>query len=266
MDELTERLRQRADSAIAVTRYQLRAVKLDVPALMVVLEGTKRLRLGRERISCDAGRFLVVNGAVSLDIENVPDARGAYRSWGVYFPWRVIEAARALIGQHHVLAPAKRLLSSGAVDALAQPIDALLSLELGPQGQLDPVERDHRLLGLLVVLARLGHTQLFSAEPGVAVQVRNLVSSAPARDWQSAHVEAALHVSGATLRRRLADEQTSLRELVREARLHHGLVLLQTTRQPLKSIAFACGYRSTRSFAEGFVERFGVAPAVLARR
>jgi AraC-like DNA-binding protein len=87
----------------------------------------------------------------------------------------------------------------------------------------------------------------------------------PDREWTSADFEEALNVSGATLRRRLAEENTSLRLLLREARLHHGLVLLQTSRRPLKSVAYACGYRSVPSFTRNFVARFGIEPAAVAQ-
>ena len=71
-------------------------------------------------------------------------------------------------------------------------------------------------------------------------------------------------MSGPTLRRKLAAEGTSLRALVRDARLDHGLCLLQSTRRPLKAVAAACGYRSVPSFSRQFTERYGVEPALVA--
>ncbi len=86
----------------------------------------------------------------------------------------------------------------------------------------------------------------------------------PSREWSSAHFEAALHMSGATLRRRLAEEGTNLRAVLREARLHHGLELLQTTRLPVKAVASECGYRSVSKFSRGFIAQFGIGPATVA--
>ena len=129
----------------------------------------------------------------------------------------------------------------------------------------DPVLADHALLGVLLALARCGHEQfLHASDPSLSARIRLLIGAAPEREWNSAHFEAALHVSGATLRRRLAQEETSLRTLLREARLHHGLALLQTSRKPMKSVAHACGYRSVASFTRNFFERFGVEPAAIA--
>ena len=67
----------------------------------------------------------------------------------------------------------------------------------------------------------------------------------------------------ATLRRRLAAARTSLREVVREARLQHGLALLQTSDLPIKAVAFASGYRSATSFSRNLAARYGVDAAAV---
>ena len=68
-------------------------------------------------------------------------------------------------------------------------------------------------------------------------------------------------MSGATLRRRLATEQTNLRDVIRAARLACALDLLYTTRWPVKTIAAKVSYRSTPSFVHKFTERYGLEPA-----
>lgn len=95
--------------------------------------------------------------------------------------------------------------------------------------------------------------------------MRDRIAAEPARDWPSHEVEAALGLSGATLRRRLAADGTSLRQLLIEARLAHAMVLLYTTRLPLKSVAARVGYRSLASFSKRFVERYGLQPADIGR-
>ena len=71
-------------------------------------------------------------------------------------------------------------------------------------------------------------------------------------------------MSGATLRRRLAAEGASLRRLVAEARLAQALVLLQTTRLPVKSVAQRVGYASVSAFTRRFGERYGADPSDIA--
>jgi methylphosphotriester-DNA--protein-cysteine methyltransferase len=67
--------------------------------------------------------------------------------------------------------------------------------------------------------------------------------------------------SGATLRRRLASEQLSVRELIADARLAYAMQLLYTTRLPLKTVAARVGYRSLGSFNRRFAARYGLDPA-----
>jgi AraC-like DNA-binding protein len=136
---------------------------------------------------------------------------------------------------------------------------------MSPPGEVpNAVQRDHALLGLLLALARAGHDQFLHAQnPSLAARIRLLVAAAPARNWASGDFEFALHVSGATLRRRLAQEKTSLRQVLRETRLQHGLGLLQSSRRPLKSISLACGYLSVASFSRSFMARFGIEPSAV---
>jgi AraC-like DNA-binding protein len=88
-----------------------------------------------------------------------------------------------------------------------------------------------------------------------------MVAADPERDWSSAELESALALSGATLRRHLAAEGRSLRQVVAEARLSHGLTLLLSTRLPVKSVAARVGYTSASAFIKRFRERYGVEPS-----
>jgi transcriptional regulator GlxA family with amidase domain len=53
----------------------------------------------------------------------------------------------------------------------------------------------------------------------------------------------------------------SLRQLIGNARLSHGLSLLLTTRLPVKSVAVRVGYASVSTFVKRFRERYGVEPS-----
>lgn len=256
------------ETAIHAQRaYRLHAVNIDQPLLVLPLAGIKRLGYGAERSEIAGGQFVMIHQAACLQVENLPPpaAGQAYRAWALAFPWRVVALARTLLGAHR--APTGRIavrpFSDGMIEPLRPALHSLLTLLAATAP--DPAGVDHALLGVLLALARSGHEQfLCAADPTHSARIRLLVAAAPERDWTSAHFEAALHVSGATLRRRLVAENTSLRTLLREARLHHGLSLLQTGRQPMKSVASACGYRSVPSFTRNFLARFGVEPSAVA--
>ncbi|ANM77692.1 helix-turn-helix domain protein [Serratia marcescens] len=70
-------------------------------------------------------------------------------------------------------------------------------------------------------------------------------------------------MSPATLRRRLAAEQTRFEDLLIDVRMHHAMMLLQTTRWDMTRIAEACGYKSRSRFSERFQKRFGYAPSAI---
>lgn len=251
--------------------YRLRAVQADTPALIVLLEGIKRAEVDGRQVELGCGEFLVVHHACRMAVENLPPSGSStgYRAWVVAFPWHVVAVARTLQGQSVSAAPLRSQaavpISSGNIEPLLPAVRAYLSA-MAPGGELpNAAQRDHALIGLLLALARAGHDHFLQAQdPSLAARIRQLVAQAPARNWSSSDFEAALNISGATLRRRLTQEETSLRVILKETRLHHGLGLLQTSRRPLKSIALACGYQSLASFSRGFAELFGVAPGAVA--
>jgi AraC-like DNA-binding protein len=253
---------------VAQRAYTLTAVSIDMPALIVPLAGIKRLELGTDRDEVHPGQFVMVHQATRLNVENRPHPtrNEPYRAWVIAVPWHLVKVARTLLDAHtlHTEPHTSTPFSSGPIDPLLPSLQHLLTLLTQP-GTPDPALADHALLGVLLALARCGHGQFLQAcDPSLSARIRLLVAAAPEREWNSALFEEALHVSGATLRRHLAKENTSLRTLLREARLHHGLALLQTTRKPVKSIAQACGYRSASSFSRNFVAHFGVDPSAVA--
>lgn len=258
-------------TVVAQRAYRLRAVQVDEPLLVVPMAGLKRLEVDGNQAEVACGEFVMLHQACRVGVENLPPpgTTDAYRAWVVSFPWRVITLARTLIGAHSnsAVANAKDFVkpfSCGDLMPLLPGVRGYL-MAMSPIGEVPNVaQRDHSLLGLLLALARAGHDQFLHAQdPSTAARIRLLVAATPARHWVSGDFELALHVSGATLRRRLAQEDTSLRQILRETRLQHGLGLLQSTRRPLKSIALACGYLSVPSFSRGFAAQFGVEPSAV---
>lgn len=255
-------------TVVAQRAYRLRAVQVDEPLLVVPLAGVKRVDAEGQQAEVACGEYVLLHQACRMGVENLPPPgqTAPYRAWVVSFPWRVVALARTLLGAHTSgsarSAAAAKVLSCGNLTPLLPGVRAYL----GAMGSIDEVpnaaQRDHALLGLLLALARAGNDQFLQArDPSVAARIRLLVAGDPGRNWTSVDFEVALHTSGATLRRRLAQEDTSLRAILRETRLQHGLGLLQTSRRPLKSVALACGYRSVASFSRGFVAQFGVEPS-----
>lgn len=242
--------------------YRLRAVRCDSPFLALPLAGRKRIHLPGAPLDCAVGSFAFWQRASQLDVENIPDACGDYRALVIPFGRTVVELARALLDRHQPLTRSQVPVGSGTVDVVAGALDELIGGETS-----DALVLEHRLLGLLLALAKAGHDGFrHTRSPSLAERIRQRVAEEPARAWTSALLEVEFAISGATLRRRLAEEGCSLRSLLREARLHHALNLMQTSHKPLKTIAQASGYRSTTQFAQRFTERFGVTPSAVLNR
>lgn len=261
---------------VAQNAYRLRAVTIDQPFLVVPLSGTKRVRHRDLCIEIQPGRFMLNHEALVLEVENLP-ARidEEYRAWTLPIPWRIVSMLRTLLNAHAApYAGPQRpaIVTSGTLMPFLAPLRRILSALKEGDGDKagDPAakaELDLALLDLALALVRNGHGHfLHSSEPSLGARIRAIASEAPAHAWTSEEFEARLHMSGATLRRRLADEQTSLRILLREVRVHHALALLQTGSRSLKSVAHACGYKSVPSFTNHFTSHFGVAPAQVSRR
>jgi AraC-like DNA-binding protein len=250
-----------SDATVAQQSYRLHAVSCDLPLLIVPLSGTKQLHTAGKSWACRPGQFLMMHRAMQADIENIPDAHAAYRAWVLPFSWAVVELARKLL-------PSEPLPASDAdpvsVDDLALLGDALLAYAADAE-TTDATLRDYRLLGVLLALHRAGHGQFLQAQdPALSARIRLAVAADPAFDWQSARFETMFGLSGATLRRRLSAEGTTLRAVLQDARLHAGLLRLQNSRKPVKAVALDVGYRSVATFRRNFVERFGLDPAQVA--
>lgn len=248
----------------AMQPYTLRVAAIDQPMLIVPLRGHKQVIGEQMDVSVGAGQYLMLHRGFKGSVRNLTE-QGLYQAWCIVFPWRVIGLARSLLDAHTLppaaAHPAGHALGTGPL----APLEASLRCLVTAAGSGDEAARDHALLGVLLALARTGDAQFrLAQDPALAARIRLLVGAAPAHGWSSVDFETRLHMSGATLRRRLAAEHTSLRVLVREARLDHGLHQLQSTRRPLKSVAQACGYRSVPSFCRQFLERFGVEAATVA--
>lgn len=266
--EMLASLRPGLATVSSARRYCLRSVSLDATGLLVVLSGKKILRLGSSTTRCSAGEYALVHHPECVDMEAIPDPdTGLFRAWILNADRQVIDIARLVLSHH----PSDRSsegerITAGSLATIEVPLLALVDLLASSRGSPDPAQRVLAIASVFVAVGRSGANGfLRHREASLSSRIRTLVDSSPSRDWQSNDFERDLHVSGATLRRKLKDEGTSLRELLREARLLHGLALLQTTHSPMKTVAFRSGYRSVSTFRRNLAARFGADAAALAQ-
>ena len=253
---------QRADGYACITarrEHGASSVEIPQPQFAILLQGCKQVRTAQQSLEFAPGDLFLITRRCRIDVVNIPDPHsGLYLSAIVPMCAEALTAARALWNE-----------------PLPQAGDALARLPLAEHGATllqwrQALEHGHytearlALASLAVAFCRRGHgSLLIPPEPSLGERIRDLIAAQPERDWQSRDFEAQLGLSSATLRRRLASEHSSVRELITDARLAHAMSLLYTTRLPLKTVAARVGYRSLGSFNKRFAERYGLEPAAI---
>lgn len=236
-------------------RHLLRSLRFAAPALIAVQSGRKRLRRGDEGIEFGAGQWFAVPAGVQLDVENIPDdAQTPYAALCIEFDPQLLR--RSVRTSHP---PPWQSLHAGP--ALTQAVTHLRD-GLAEDTLADALLR-HRFEEVWLALAEQGFAAGLRAEPGTRERVHALLATDPRRPWRSAEVAAALAVSEATLRRRLAEDGCGLRELLTDLRLGQALAQLQSTARPVERIAYDAGYQSASRFSAAFRRRFGLAPSAI---
>lgn len=253
-------------SARAGNAYCLRSIRTSGPFISLVLKGRKRIHHDAEVYEAVPGNVAVVSAACCIDVENIPDAKsGEYLAALMVLPESVLSITRALLDTQPVASAPPTTDDSPCNIVPLETIGSEVAqcVELGTTTTLPRL--NHALLGLLLKLHESGVTRfLRPVRPRLADSISTILAADPAREWRSTDVESHLAMSGATLRRQLAAEQTSLRQILTETRLGQALQLLQSTRLPVKTVAARSGYRSVSSFVRRFHERYGVEPSRVA--
>ncbi|MNM46067.1 Virulence regulon transcriptional activator VirF [compost metagenome] len=235
------------------------SVEIPQPQFAILLQGRKQVRTAQQSMEFVPGDLFLITHRCRIDVVNIPDPEsGLYLSAIVPMCAEVLAAARVL-WNGPLPDPGETL----ARLPLAEHGHALLqwrrALEVGHY-----TEARLALASLTVAFCRRGHgSLLIPPEPGLGDRIRDMIAAQPERDWQSRDFEDHLGISGATLRRRLAGDQLSVRGLIIDARLAHAMQLLYTTRLPLKTVAARAGYRSLSSFNKRFNARYGLDPAAI---
>ncbi|MEM9200932.1 MAG: AraC family transcriptional regulator [Actinomycetota bacterium] len=99
-----------------------------------------------------------------------------------------------------------------------------------------------------------------------SAQVRELLVEDIAAEHHIGAVASRLAVNERTLRRRLADEHTTFRELYTDTRLSIAHELLRTAGLSVETVARRVGYAEPASFVRSFARRYGATPGQVRRR
>ncbi len=200
----------------------------------------------------------MVDAGLRADLSKFPVHQGLFQSIFLTLSPAVI----ARFQRHYPAAAASSKPASPirtlATDAdLRSALDNLLaSIE---RESLSDTRLELRIFDFMLALTERG--MRFITQHGTGARLRTLLRDAPDQHWTARSAGTALAMSEATLRRRLSEEGIRFEHVLLDIRMHHALMLLQTTAWSIPQIADACGYRSQARFSERFRDRFGISPA-----
>lgn len=233
------------------------------PVLLLIRSGTKVVTTHEGALHLKAGESGLLPDYLPMTMENIPDEPQGYQVVVLPVPRRVFEDAYACVGSitvPSVRAPAKASSMPGEATALFE-----FCCQPGALVNLPVAIAKARLMELVTWFALAGAVLGQRQSVRVEDRLRQMIEQDPARDWTLEDAADAFHVSQATLRRRLAGEQTGFSEVLCDTRMIRALRLLHTTMLPITQVAMEVGYDSPSQFAARFKERFGIIPSHVRR-
>ena len=204
--------------------------------------------------------LLAVAKNTLADIQKTPDNNtSVFTSVFLTFSPRLITEFHQRYG--HTITPSSTVTECKTTELAEDLNDALQFCIRGIDSRtLSEAQQANRLMGLLLALQEEGIVFLRPSAAGLAERLTQLLAKAPEKHWTAAQAGRELAVSEATLRRRLAEEGVNFSTMLTEIRMHHAMMLLQTTHFSVSQIADACGYRAISRFSMRFKSRFGFSP------
>jgi len=129
-----------------------------------------------------------------------------------------------------------------------------------PLPKSDPATRQYCLDQCRALLE-----QVDGALPPWSQKVRDAVVEAIGSEQKIEDIADRLAMTERTLRRRLADEGTSFRDLYTDVRMTLANELLETAGLNVETVAWRVGYAEPASFARAFAKKFGKTPGEVRR-
>ena len=230
------------------------------PVLIVVVKGEKTVRWPGGEFVVHSGGAVAITGGQTLDILNRGADGGQYEAYWLVWDETLLST---FVSQH---GNATQTIQQ-ALPMATIPAGFHAACERAVQAIRDdaipaPIAQ-HRMNEVLLWLHEAGG--IFSMKEIVSTshRVRCMLSQQPAHDWAVPDVAGTLAMSEATLRRKLAADNTRFSDLLLDVRMSCAIQLLQSTTIPVTRIAQEVGYDSSSHFSVRFKERFGFSPSAL---
>lgn len=265
-------------ATIQAQRLQhIRRVQILAPAICHVQQGHKVVYWQGQRFEVTPQHLLIFPAGAVVDIENHPGPQ-LYRAEIVSFPLAFI--LQYQLRQQSAVSPS--MSSSGLsadVQYDKQPAGLTLLLDntlsfswntliTAVQQQLPASLQQHHAEGLLLAMQDTPQLQLLLSvnQQRLRHRLQQMFLQRCDYDWQLSDAAQRLYLGESTLRRKLAEEQTSFKQVLDEVRFAVALGMLQTSQLPISHVAERCGYQSASRFAVKFRQIYGLAPSEIRGR
>ncbi|WP_213940400.1 helix-turn-helix transcriptional regulator [Pseudomonas sp. dw_612] len=244
--------------------HTLQRVPVFVTTVCRVRQGEKLLQWDDRQMRAGPQHLILMPAGRELGISNFPGLHGHYIADAVTFPASTLRHFSSRYGQQISSRP--RATNSDLCVPLdrhtTQAWDQLLA---AIHADAPEALRTHYGEAVLLSLGLGGFAGplLMDRNDPLCERVQQLLMSSPERDWTVAGVAQQLNLGESTLRRQLANEGDSFRNILEGVRLATALQWLQTTSRPIGEIAGASGYASASRFAVRFRSHYGLSPREL---
>ncbi|OHV73159.1 helix-turn-helix transcriptional regulator [Ensifer sp. LCM 4579] len=229
-----------------------------MPVLVQVRCGTKVVVVRDTSLRLLAGEFGLLPDHRPMMVENIPKSPQNYEARVLPIPRSIFEETYLRVG---CITPPRTAVPMKARDLPVEAV-ALFDFCSSPENlaTLPAAVASVRLMELITWFALSGAVLGERGDLLLQDRLRQMIERDPAYDWTSGHAARSFHMSEATLRRKLAAENTSFTETLSDTRMTRALALLHMTTLPVAHVAQAVGYDSPSRFAVRFKERFGIKP------
>jgi AraC-like DNA-binding protein/quercetin dioxygenase-like cupin family protein len=242
-------------------RERIGRSRMEHPAVVVVLSGTKEVWRGDVAQTFAAGIPFVIPAGMDFDLVNNPNpTSGRYESICITVDDAFRHALRSNL-RHVPVTGANRLdvdLTPALVEAFGHAASALTGLGVEVAATL----ARYRVLEILLLLAETSVAGMLTAV-GRREQVEAIIYADPGYAWQVGEVAAKLGIGASTLRRQLDSAGTSFREVLLSVRMITAGALLGSSGYSVMQAAQAAGYASRSHFSRRVQAVHGKTPRQL---
>ncbi|MCG5476528.1 MAG: helix-turn-helix transcriptional regulator [Sinorhizobium fredii] len=228
------------------------------PVIIHVRSGNKVVVTRDTHLFLTAGEYGLLPDHQPMTMENIPRAPLNYEARVLPVPRPLFEEAYARLA---FITPPRMALPIKALDLPGEAaglFDFCCSSE--EFAKLPTPVATVRLMELITWFALSGAVLGTQENPLLQHRLRQMIEADPAHNWTLGQAARSFNMSEATLRRKLAAENTSFSETLSDTRMTRALAFLQTTTLPIAHVAQEVGYDSPSQFSARFKERFGINP------